>query len=936
MIESYFYHHPQATVNVHATQLPLHFFANLTKLGYSITVKRLTFNSIRRWGGKCPGEKWTALLEKWSDGPYFYSHLTDYVRFCLLYLYGGIYSDLDAVLLQPLHGLSNFIGQDDAGPSKNFCGWCLYGGHNYLAPGVMGTVKGHTLPYAALIWAFGDVRNYNPYQFNAVGPIAVTKAYTALRLSLDVEALAPQVLYPVPWYKARELFETHRRLPGLAWLARIVSGSHSLHLFGHVTRTSELLTGSAADVALKRFSISSLEATEAYANLSYNSVTIKGSEEAAVSTGDSSSGSLWIRDLRVACLKSSKVDERSLISLHLSTEHGSFVIASVFTGVRTVIPVFNSYAKVGMEGAAFANNLTPTKYRTVQAYTYAQLNLQLGRLVYVPPKVSVSRDSIFVEHPPSLRRFTVSIYNLDKLVTVLVKTVGRIGKVVALVDSIRRFYPGIRIIVADDAPNATGSSGPRHGFYYLRLLEDVGISAGRNRMLELVQTEYFFLIDDDFLFDKASKIEKLLHALEVNNGFSIAAGKSITDEVNFNVDFSGKLLVKNDLELHLVDDYYYTDQRTGCQHVDIVPNVFMARTADLRGRLAWDDTLKVGEHEDFFLRAKSARVKVLTCASVTFIHDQDPFWHNATVYDRMRMRVYDFWKMSLQKHGLKRLISFGKLVMDLTVPSSAIDLNVAKVSGSMVLLQWTCFNLTNDDAAVYLDVSSAASGVVTLAEKVSGNITSLWLGPLRVNLGYTFTLTPSNGFVNGSATSLLYSPPAHKVAPNLLRDFQFSEGYRYWRRGLDSTFHSVELRPQFDHSRRAMSPWAGRTQLGTRVYGAREIPTSFFYQACLVPPHANFGVSPLHLDFYAFARVERIFPGLGNWFVLLQLVYKDGVTVSKRVHFKPIAAKVWQKVGLRMCLCPKFGRMLEKVYINGIFKSQRGSILWQNFYLNIS
>ncbi|KAI8808046.1 hypothetical protein BJ742DRAFT_893965 [Cladochytrium replicatum] len=48
-----------------------------------------------------------------------------------------------------------------------------------LAPGVMGTEKGHLLPYTAFQIGFGEV--YDPNVFNSVGPMAVTKAYKRLQ-----------------------------------------------------------------------------------------------------------------------------------------------------------------------------------------------------------------------------------------------------------------------------------------------------------------------------------------------------------------------------------------------------------------------------------------------------------------------------------------------------------------------------------------------------------------------------------------------------------------------------------------------------------------------------------------------------------------------------------------------------------------------------------
>ena len=44
---------------------------------------------------------------KVSKGPYYYSHLTDYIRFSLLFVFGGVYLDTDMILLKAPNGVYN-------------------------------------------------------------------------------------------------------------------------------------------------------------------------------------------------------------------------------------------------------------------------------------------------------------------------------------------------------------------------------------------------------------------------------------------------------------------------------------------------------------------------------------------------------------------------------------------------------------------------------------------------------------------------------------------------------------------------------------------------------------------------------------------------------------------------------------------------------------
>ncbi len=106
-------------------------FQRFTRSGYDLSVIKLDDSYLRELSLSCPGSKWIERLDEWKSGPYFYSHITDYLRFCLLYTHGGIYSDFDAILLQRINQKDNFIGKDSAG-ANGHCKWCLPGGDAYL------------------------------------------------------------------------------------------------------------------------------------------------------------------------------------------------------------------------------------------------------------------------------------------------------------------------------------------------------------------------------------------------------------------------------------------------------------------------------------------------------------------------------------------------------------------------------------------------------------------------------------------------------------------------------------------------------------------------------------------------------------------------------------------------------------------------------------
>ncbi len=65
-----------------------------------------------------------------------------------------------------------------------------------------------------------------------------------------------------------------------------------------------------------------------------------------------------------------------------------------------------------------------------------------------------------------------------------------------LIKSIKKFYPSLHNIVADD------SKSPVHrpDVEYHVLPFDSGLSKGRNFLVKKVKTSYFLLLDDDFCF----------------------------------------------------------------------------------------------------------------------------------------------------------------------------------------------------------------------------------------------------------------------------------------------------------------------------------------------------------------------------------------------------------------------------------------------------
>uniref|UniRef100_UPI0025C11411 glycosyltransferase family 2 protein n=1 Tax=Halodesulfovibrio sp. TaxID=1912772 RepID=UPI0025C11411 len=80
---------------------------------------------------------------------------------------------------------------------------------------------------------------------------------------------------------------------------------------------------------------------------------------------------------------------------------------------------------------------------------------------------------------------------------------------------------------------------------------------------------------------------------------------------------------------------------------DIVLNFFMARTESIR-RVGWDPELRLGEHKDFFIRAKEHGLKCTVLDNVSIFH----FPEQSDDYAEYRNRARAYEMLAFKKHGI--------------------------------------------------------------------------------------------------------------------------------------------------------------------------------------------------------------------------------------------------------------------------------------------
>lgn len=262
--------------------------------------------------------------------------------------------------------------------------------------------------------------------------------------------------------------------------------------------------------------------------------------------------------------------------------------------------------------------------------------------------------------------------NLEDL-TFVVKTFERFKCIKRLVRSIYRYYPHAKILIADDSRTSCKAylekKYGRKGLEVIELPYDMGLSYGRNCLVDRVKTEYFCLLDDDFVFDRRTDIAAAMELIREKDvdilsgymrGYVMTKTKKAWLKLQLKHILQKKPLyaaynyigfLKLDADAHVLYCDLSSKRFPDYQAVDIVPNFFVGRTSAIRERNRWDEELKLNEHTDFFLRAKLHGLRVACTSRYSVQHRQN----KPGEYESYRNR--DYFKLFMEKTGIQKVIS---------------------------------------------------------------------------------------------------------------------------------------------------------------------------------------------------------------------------------------------------------------------------------------
>lgn len=218
---------------------------------------------------------------------------------------------------------------------------------------------------------------------------------------------------------------------------------------------------------------------------------------------------------------------------------------------------------------------------------------------------------------------SVSAANLEgewsNAVSIIISTFERPRCVYNLLKSIRRYYPTIPVLVCDSSkfPLFENKQELPENIRWFTLPYENGhtLGASRNHLVKQLQSKYFFLCDDDHVFNPHTDLYRM-HNFLVESHFDIVGGCQGKN------DYGTAIFKQID---DIVYQHFYEHHgliEKGIVHCDRVSNTFMAKTDSVL-QVLWEDRVYGSEHAEFFLRAARLGTKVAQMNRTYVDHERE-------------------------------------------------------------------------------------------------------------------------------------------------------------------------------------------------------------------------------------------------------------------------------------------------------------------------
>ncbi|XP_042304968.1 beta-1,4 N-acetylgalactosaminyltransferase 1 isoform X1 [Sceloporus undulatus] len=317
-----------------------------------------------------------------------------------------------------------------------------------------------------------------------------------------------------------------------------------------------------------------------------------------------------------------QVAERTVYRVNLTATMGTFDVAAEVDGIKVE---GEGQMHLTMLGSQLDNLNRQMQFVT---YTNTLFHPNTADTVQFSTDEHHATFTIRIRHAPTPRLYNPGSsnggnngveYNISALVTIATKTFLRYDKLRTLIDSIRKFYPTVTIIIADDSKDTEHVQGPHIEQYFMPFGK--GWFAGRNLAISQVTTKYVLWVDDDFIFTPRTKVEKLVDVLEkttldlVGGAVREITGYTTTYRQQISVQpggDDGDCLRTRQGYHHIIEGF------PDCVVTDGVVNFFLAHTQKVL-QVGFDPRLSRVAHLEFFIDGLGI-LHVGSCSDVVVDH----------------------------------------------------------------------------------------------------------------------------------------------------------------------------------------------------------------------------------------------------------------------------------------------------------------------------
>lgn len=286
------------------------------------------------------------------------------------------------------------------------------------------------------------------------------------------------------------------------------------------------------------------------------------------------------------------------------------------------------------------NTLAQTRFSVVLSFTWAVLTWTEYVMLQIKWRLCGKR-------PPALKKTK----QLCEQCTVVFKSFERQNMAKRLYNNIQKYYPGIKVIIADDSRTPLSLQG--EFLTVLNLPFNSGLSYGLNRALEKVTTPYVIRMDDDELLTPFSCFEKQLEFLNMHPEVDLVGILPFNIPILKSMDEAAEEYYKQPMGYAPKPLKIPHMTQIDSSHCVLgkVPNIFIARTDKVR-EIGYDDNIRMIDHNEFFYRAAGNLVAALdTSCFVIHYHNRYDMNYQRYRQDILGDKLYIYEKMRKAKEN---------------------------------------------------------------------------------------------------------------------------------------------------------------------------------------------------------------------------------------------------------------------------------------------